>query len=208
MERLRMIACPKRKLRAAATLCHVVASQSVVASLAARSGRARCAVVGQIVPKPNGRPARAGASRRSTDDGDAARRARRSRGSRAAPAAQAALRDFHPIVRRWFTETLGAPSAPQQQGLAGDRERRERAHPRADRHGQDARGVPLGAQRAHHRWPRASARERDPPPLHLAAQGAQQRHPAQPRASARGAARALHRGRRGVSRDPRRRANG
>jgi ATP-dependent Lhr-like helicase len=28
----------------------------------------------------------------------------------------AALRGFHPVVRRWFTDTLGAPSAPQQQG--------------------------------------------------------------------------------------------
>src|SRR5829696_8274734 len=28
----------------------------------------------------------------------------------------AALRGFHPTVRRWFTETLGAPSPPQQQG--------------------------------------------------------------------------------------------
>src|SRR5690348_2628840 len=27
-----------------------------------------------------------------------------------------ALRPFHPIVRNWFRETLGAPSAPQQQG--------------------------------------------------------------------------------------------
>src|SRR5919107_4940841 len=26
------------------------------------------------------------------------------------------LRPFHPEVRRWFTETLGAPSAPQRQG--------------------------------------------------------------------------------------------
>src|SRR5215204_5949803 len=28
----------------------------------------------------------------------------------------AALRGFHPLVRRWFTETLGTPSAPQQRG--------------------------------------------------------------------------------------------
>jgi len=33
-----------------------------------------------------------------------------------ATAAKAALRDFHPIVRRWFTETLGAPSEPQLGG--------------------------------------------------------------------------------------------
>ena len=28
----------------------------------------------------------------------------------------AALRRFHPLVREWFRETLGAPSAPQQKG--------------------------------------------------------------------------------------------
>ena len=38
------------------------------------------------------------------------------RGSSAKKAAQAALRDFHPIVRTWFAETLGAPSAPQLGG--------------------------------------------------------------------------------------------
>src|SRR5437762_5830948 len=27
-----------------------------------------------------------------------------------------ALKPFHPIVRKWFTETLGAPSAPQRDG--------------------------------------------------------------------------------------------
>ena len=32
------------------------------------------------------------------------------------PAAPAALRRFHPIVRAWFRETLGTPSAPQQKG--------------------------------------------------------------------------------------------
>ena len=42
-------------------------------------------------------------------------RAAKGTGSVAA-AAKAALRDFHPIVRRWFTETLGAPSAPQLAG--------------------------------------------------------------------------------------------
>jgi ATP-dependent Lhr-like helicase len=30
--------------------------------------------------------------------------------------AQTALREFHPVVRRWFTETLGTPSAPQLGG--------------------------------------------------------------------------------------------
>jgi len=38
------------------------------------------------------------------------------RGKSVEPAAKAALRDFHPIVRAWFTETLGAPSAPQLGG--------------------------------------------------------------------------------------------
>jgi ATP-dependent Lhr-like helicase len=33
-----------------------------------------------------------------------------------APAASAALRRFHPVVREWFRETLGAPSAPQRKG--------------------------------------------------------------------------------------------
>ncbi len=30
--------------------------------------------------------------------------------------ASAALRTFHPLVRAWFTETLGSPSEPQRQG--------------------------------------------------------------------------------------------
>ena len=34
----------------------------------------------------------------------------------AAPRSSAALRSFHPIVRRWFSDTLGAPSAPQEAG--------------------------------------------------------------------------------------------
>ena len=41
-----------------------------------------------------------------------------------APGAIDALAPFHPVVRAWFTETLGAPSAPQQAGwpaiAAGD----------------------------------------------------------------------------------------
>ncbi|HEY4129496.1 MAG TPA: DEAD/DEAH box helicase, partial [Gemmatimonadaceae bacterium] len=32
------------------------------------------------------------------------------------PRTPPALKPFHPIVREWFSETLGAPSAPQQQG--------------------------------------------------------------------------------------------
>ena len=33
-----------------------------------------------------------------------------------APRIPPALKPFHPIVRRWFTETLGAPSPPQREG--------------------------------------------------------------------------------------------
>jgi len=33
-----------------------------------------------------------------------------------APRTPAALRPFHPIVRGWFRDTLGAPSAPQEKG--------------------------------------------------------------------------------------------
>ena len=34
----------------------------------------------------------------------------------AATRSTSALRGFHPVVRKWFTETLGAPSAPQREG--------------------------------------------------------------------------------------------
>src|SRR5258708_5675902 len=33
-----------------------------------------------------------------------------------APRIPPALKPFHPIVRKWFTETLGAPSPPQREG--------------------------------------------------------------------------------------------
>src|SRR6266550_8370837 len=32
------------------------------------------------------------------------------------PRVPPALKPFHPIVRAWFKETLGAPSAPQREG--------------------------------------------------------------------------------------------
>src|SRR5690348_15429634 len=32
------------------------------------------------------------------------------------PRVSAVLKPFHPLVREWFHETLGAPSAPQEQG--------------------------------------------------------------------------------------------
>src|SRR5687768_883737 len=42
---------------------------------------------------------------------------RRSSGMpRRTPRAAPALRPFHPVVRRWFAETLGKPSEPQRQG--------------------------------------------------------------------------------------------
>src|SRR5215471_19486338 len=33
-----------------------------------------------------------------------------------APRIPPALKPFHPLVRKWFTETLGAPSPPQRDG--------------------------------------------------------------------------------------------
>ena len=80
----------------------------------------RCAVVGQAVPQPNARPATRPAPPCSAEVASPRGGSRPgSRGkSRAAPDAQAtaALGEFHPIVRQWFSETLGTPSAPQQQG--------------------------------------------------------------------------------------------
>jgi len=32
------------------------------------------------------------------------------------PRVSSALKPFHPLVREWFRESLGAPSAPQEQG--------------------------------------------------------------------------------------------
>src|SRR5690242_21023675 len=32
------------------------------------------------------------------------------------PRVSAVLKPFHPLVREWFHDTLGAPSAPQEQG--------------------------------------------------------------------------------------------
>ena len=64
--------------------------------------------------------------------------------------------------------------------LAGDRERRTRAHPGADGLREDARGVP-----ARHRPPERDARGRPAPSLRLAAQGAELRHRAEPAKPAR-----------------------
>src|SRR5216683_4690459 len=35
-----------------------------------------------------------------------------------------ALEHFHPVIRKWFSETLGEPTAAQRQGWAAIRERR------------------------------------------------------------------------------------
>src|SRR5437667_9516433 len=40
------------------------------------------------------------------------------------PNAPDALASFHPVRQRWFTETLGAPTAAQVQGWAAIREKR------------------------------------------------------------------------------------
>ena len=62
--------------------------------------------------------------------------------------------------------------------MAGDRRRAARAHPGADRLGQDARRVPLGLDRAR-------PGEGTPGPLRLAAEGAHLRHRAEPARAAR-----------------------
>src|SRR2546421_11575529 len=35
-----------------------------------------------------------------------------------------ALENFHPVIQRWFSETLGSPTSAQQQGWAAIRDRR------------------------------------------------------------------------------------
>ena len=65
-------------------------------------------------------------------------------------------------------------------GLAGDRGRRTRPDPGADRLGEDARGIPLGDRPADRH-----AGTRPPRPLRLAAQGAQLRRRAEPARAAR-----------------------
>ncbi len=64
--------------------------------------------------------------------------------------------------------------------MAGDCERRSRAHPGADGLGKDARCVP-----GRHRPPQRDARGRSAPSLRLAAQGAELRHRAEPAKPAR-----------------------
>ena len=53
-----------------------------------------------------------------------------------------ALAAFTPATRAWFERAFAGPDAGAGGGLAGDRDRRARARPGADRLGQDARGVP------------------------------------------------------------------
>ena len=54
------------------------------------------------------------------DQGPGARKGGAAKGGKAkgvkAKGATAALAAFHPIVRDWFRETLGAPSDPQREG--------------------------------------------------------------------------------------------
>src|SRR5690349_10352187 len=60
--------------------------------------------MGRLVPKANARDPLQSPERHSVAK------------SRGRPADASALRDFHPLVRAWFTDTLGTPSAPQQAG--------------------------------------------------------------------------------------------
>ncbi len=58
-----------------------------------------------------------------------------------------ALAPFHPLVREWFERAFPAPTPGPGARLAGDRGGREQPHPGPDGLGQDARRLPLGAQR-------------------------------------------------------------
>ena len=104
----------------------------------------------------------------------------------AAGAARRPLQSFHPAVERWFTTTLGAPTAAQAAGLGRDPRRPPHADRGADRLGQDARRVPDRARRTVSRRLDAPAAGRDARDLRVAAQGAQHRHPQEPGRAARG----------------------
>ena len=45
------------------------------------------------------------------------------------------LDGFHPLVRDWFIETLGEPSAPQREGWPAIASGEGHAHPRANGYG-------------------------------------------------------------------------
>ena len=118
------------------------------------------------------------------------------------------LAPFHPLVRSWFTETLGEPTAPQRAGWPAIASGADTLILAPTGTGQDARGVPVGAQRAHHRRARAPLANA----IHLlyvsplkALNNDIQRNLELPLAAAAGALRAR---RRALSRDPRRRAHG
>src|SRR4051794_21357016 len=57
------------------------------------------------------RAGKGGAAKRAATEPGTAKDAKAQRGT-----AKAALAPFHPIVRDWFGETLGAPSDPQRAG--------------------------------------------------------------------------------------------
>ena len=92
---------------------------------------------------------------------------------------------FHPLVARWFADTLGEPTPGQRQGWqAGDRIRPRHADCGADRVGQDAGSLPDSAGwSVSGRAARPLAR-RSPGRLRVTAQGAERRHPQESRAAA------------------------
>ena len=92
---------------------------------------------------------------------------------------------FHPVVRQWFTSEVGEPTPAQLRGWEAIADGPAHAHRRADRIGQDARGVPHRDRRAARGRPHGAAARRGARRLRLAAEGAQRRHPQEPRRAAR-----------------------
>src|SRR5437588_7300721 len=87
---------------------------------------------------------------------------------------------FPPRDTRLVRAELRRANARAGARLAGNRGRRARPDPGADRFGQDARGLPL-----RHRPTYRASRRRPPAPLRLAAQGAELRRRAEPARPAR-----------------------
>ena len=121
-------------------------------------------------------PAPTASVRASKFDGSAESRLETSESMRAAP--------FHPLVADWFRETFASPTAIQTDGWAHIAAGARHADRGADRLGQDARRVPVGAQRPGRARPRRHARGPHPRRLRLAAEGARQRHPEEPAGAA------------------------